>query len=157
MLDDEGGPTTKRDYEQATVPVGRSLAGRVVDYLGRPHPGLDGHPGEDASGASPSSLSSSNSGNGGNDGSRSSGGLGASSGSARAGLGSEDSAAAADARPQLGAEAWLPLLNAQVPIGAARGAMRWSRFEPWMAERQRRRHRRRCRRAPVLACMGLVC
>ncbi|GAB4817334.1 hypothetical protein N2152v2_004380 [Parachlorella kessleri] len=36
VVDDTEGPTTKRDYAQALVPVGEELVGKVVDYIGRP-------------------------------------------------------------------------------------------------------------------------
>ena len=50
VVDEAEGPTTKRDYEQATVPVGDALLGRVVDFLGRP---LDPEPGGPESGPEP--------------------------------------------------------------------------------------------------------
>ena len=35
MVDDDKGPSTKREYEIARVPAGEALAGKVVDFLGR--------------------------------------------------------------------------------------------------------------------------
>ena len=34
-MDDDKGPSTKREYEIARVPAGEALAGKVVDFLGR--------------------------------------------------------------------------------------------------------------------------
>lgn len=36
MVDEQQGPTTKREYDIAKVPAGDSLMGNVVDFLGRP-------------------------------------------------------------------------------------------------------------------------
>lgn len=36
MVDEQQGPTTKREYDIAKVPAGDSLMGKVVDFLGRP-------------------------------------------------------------------------------------------------------------------------
>ena len=35
VVDDDKGPSTKREYEIARVPAGEALAGKVVDFLGR--------------------------------------------------------------------------------------------------------------------------
>ncbi len=35
VVDEQQGPTTKREYDVAKVPVGEELAGKVVDFLGR--------------------------------------------------------------------------------------------------------------------------
>ena len=35
VVDDDKGPSTKREYEIAWVPAGETLAGKVVDFLGR--------------------------------------------------------------------------------------------------------------------------
>ena len=35
VVDEQQGPTTKREYDVAKVPVGDELAGKVVDFLGR--------------------------------------------------------------------------------------------------------------------------
>ena len=35
MVDDDKGPSTKREYEIARVPAGEALTGKVVDFLGR--------------------------------------------------------------------------------------------------------------------------
>ena len=35
MVDDDKGPSTKREYEIARVPAGDALTGKVVDFLGR--------------------------------------------------------------------------------------------------------------------------
>jgi len=37
VVDDAEGPSTKREYEVARVPVGAALCGQVVDFLGCPH------------------------------------------------------------------------------------------------------------------------
>jgi F-type H+-transporting ATPase subunit alpha len=37
VVDETQGATTKRDYKPFNVPVGSSLIGKVVDFLGRPH------------------------------------------------------------------------------------------------------------------------
>ena len=47
VVDEQQGPTTKREYDIATVPVGDGLIGRVVDFLGRP-PGSAGQLGTTA-------------------------------------------------------------------------------------------------------------
>lgn len=47
VVDEQKGPTTKREYDIAMVPVGDGLIGRVVDFLGRP-PGSAGQLGTDA-------------------------------------------------------------------------------------------------------------
>lgn len=39
VLDEEEGPSTKRDYEISTVPVGRALVGKSTDFLGRQESG----------------------------------------------------------------------------------------------------------------------
>ena len=36
VVDEQQGPTTKREYDIAVVPVGDALIGKVVDFLGRP-------------------------------------------------------------------------------------------------------------------------
>ena len=36
VVDDAEGPTTKREYELTSVPVGAALCGQVVDFLGCP-------------------------------------------------------------------------------------------------------------------------
>ena len=36
VVDSDEGPSTKREYEVMSVPVGKALVGRIVDYLGRP-------------------------------------------------------------------------------------------------------------------------
>ena len=36
VVDEQQGPTTKREYDIAVVPVGDALVGKVVDFLGRP-------------------------------------------------------------------------------------------------------------------------
>jgi F0F1-type ATP synthase beta subunit len=36
VVDEQQGPTTKREYDIAVVPVGEALLGKVVDFLGRP-------------------------------------------------------------------------------------------------------------------------
>lgn len=35
IVDEKDGPTTKREYDIATIPVGEGLVGSVVDFLGR--------------------------------------------------------------------------------------------------------------------------
>lgn len=35
VVDDDKGPSTKREYEVARVPTGDALTGKVVDFLGR--------------------------------------------------------------------------------------------------------------------------
>ena len=35
VVDDDKGPSTKREYEIARVPAGDALMGKVVDFLGR--------------------------------------------------------------------------------------------------------------------------
>lgn len=37
VVDDAEGPSTKREFEVARVPVGAALCGQVVDFLGCPH------------------------------------------------------------------------------------------------------------------------
>ena len=44
VVDEVDGPSTKKEYEAAMVPVGDGLNGQVVDFLGRPI-GNDGKPG----------------------------------------------------------------------------------------------------------------
>ncbi|KAL4518116.1 hypothetical protein Ndes2526A_g01433 [Nannochloris sp. 'desiccata'] len=36
VVDSDEGPSTKREYEAMSVPVGKALVGQIVDYLGRP-------------------------------------------------------------------------------------------------------------------------
>lgn len=36
VVDSDEGPSTKREYEIMSVPVGKALVGHIVDYLGRP-------------------------------------------------------------------------------------------------------------------------
>jgi len=36
VVDEQQGPTTKREYDVAKVPVGDELTGKIVDFLGRP-------------------------------------------------------------------------------------------------------------------------
>lgn len=35
VVDEQQGPTTKREYDVAKVPVGDGLTGKIVDFLGR--------------------------------------------------------------------------------------------------------------------------
>jgi flagellar biosynthesis/type III secretory pathway ATPase len=36
VVDDDKGPSTKREYETARVPAGEAVTGKVIDFLGRP-------------------------------------------------------------------------------------------------------------------------
>ena len=35
VVDDDKGPSTKREYEIARVPAGEAVTGKVIDFLGR--------------------------------------------------------------------------------------------------------------------------
>lgn len=35
VVDDDKGPSTKREYEIARVPAGEGVTGKVIDFLGR--------------------------------------------------------------------------------------------------------------------------